>query len=763
MADDSSDHSTAFIRGNPDTEPDSDAGGPKDGAISSPIHHELQFQADENDSPPASPPPRRSASPLFPSDHARSPSPPPRPRRPTPVKGRTRGDTNRGFTASYIALLNSEIRSAAQRDIYTPSAHSRLRTGSFIGGSWWSVDEKEVFFNHLAVLGKDGVEEIAAAVGSKSIVECLAYIQELHRGAAQAAQHVRSRARDMGTLRDIPAAVEVDEKCEAALERQAEALEAWTEKNDSRRERRAGGECWLFDEAVAEKVGGLVTAGEAEAVQEMAPEAELLDVAKMLELSRTVFMNSPTPAAPTQPTPAAPVAPVAPAIRYSAVQELHTLVTGLTRRLVATSLFLSESRQRATATTLFNPQPVVRRSDVCAAIETLDLPHNKLAYWTALPRRTGLSVVQRKLEMNYRDPRVMPYGAVEARLAKVEAKHVDQFFGDDEEALESAKAVAAEAERRMQKEEEEGEDSSGEEDGESAIDDDAYASDISDATRHLLASERRREERTALLADAEDEYLARLDAAETRRETRRLWKLVDDASSSESSVSASSASSSDSESSSSEDSDSDSDSDNDTRPPRTYVKHDRAVLDWREGIEYFADWEVRPPPKRSYPDTEVDADADSNADDADAKVVAKKGRGKPRAKRRKVDHDDDDTEVDGAKKARAKKRRKVDRDEDDEDEEVGAVESEVEVVKKGKGKATGKGKGKGKKVELEVKKRSPRAQRKRRQSAVHPAYVSTVDALAEESDGEVAPVVDHEEEEVYVHAGEEEDEDEYQE
>lgn len=87
---------------------------------------------------------------------------------------------------------------------------------------------------------------------------------------------------------------------------------------------------------------------------------------------------------------------VPPSIRYTALSDLHTLVVSLTRRIVSTTLFLTESRLRNTGGRVFHPQRTVNPCDVNTAVQSLGLSLNSKDYWAKFPRRLGFKVLKKK-------------------------------------------------------------------------------------------------------------------------------------------------------------------------------------------------------------------------------------------------------------------------------------------------------------------------------------------------------------------------------
>jgi len=206
--------------------------------------------------------------------------------RPPKVRGRRRGEQINKFTSGYVDLLNDDIHQATGRKVYSDSSKLPVKSGSFVMGSYWTVKDKEVFFNHLAVLGKDRVDAIAKAVGTKSVLECQSYIDALHEGRLGSQNSVGSRSRDTIGLGEIPAAVELSGECIKALNQQAAFVADRQRRDEEKTEKRRWGvDFWLLDSEWASRIDGFYNSGNIDSILDVAPEAELLNVPKVLELS----------------------------------------------------------------------------------------------------------------------------------------------------------------------------------------------------------------------------------------------------------------------------------------------------------------------------------------------------------------------------------------------------------------------------------------------------------------------------------------------
>lgn len=216
--------------------------------------------------------------------------------RPVKVKGRRRGKQVDKFNPGYVKLLNEEIILASSYGIkefragVTSSGEGGKYSdeGSLILGSMWTMYEKDMFFKHLSVVGKGNVPELARRIGTKSIVECRAYLKALQDGREDDMDFPitqSSRGRDLVSSKDLPAAVELSDECVDALEEEADALETRTLKDEERREKVKWGEFWLLESSVSKTIENLYKKKDIERIRSIAPEAELLNTYNMLELS----------------------------------------------------------------------------------------------------------------------------------------------------------------------------------------------------------------------------------------------------------------------------------------------------------------------------------------------------------------------------------------------------------------------------------------------------------------------------------------------
>jgi RNA polymerase I-specific transcription initiation factor RRN5 len=318
--------------------------------------------------------------------------------------------TPKSVLRSYRDHLNSTILGITGND--TDENHDRLEP-SQIGASFWTTQEKHRFFAALQSCGPGDLLRLATAVGTKSEPEIKAYILLLQQGARE----LQAKSRLELASADLPAAVEIGVECLQAEEAAAGALEAKARAVEEEKERvRWSNEQWLIDEDVAaaldaqyedavehddaaehdDHVDGDANADPAarnsnESDNTPPTSLELLRASSLLQLSRSVFMNSKDLASNWHTlTENDPEGRLSPSIRRTALEDFHNLVVSLTRRLMQVSIFQALSRLRASSDP--RVQPNVHVFDVVAARETMGLKTGGPEYWASAVKRCGVEV-----------------------------------------------------------------------------------------------------------------------------------------------------------------------------------------------------------------------------------------------------------------------------------------------------------------------------------------------------------------------------------
>lgn len=280
------------------------------------------------------------------------------------------------FNRDYLDLLNMDIEDAAAQ--YVPHDEPELSL-SQVGLTYWTSVEKELFFTALSRLGRDDVPGIARRIRTKGELEVRQYLKLL-----QDATVARKREYELEPLypQDFPAAVEVGAQCNAALEEAADALASKQERHEESVEEMRWDDDWLitpFNYRDLEK----------HAPSNM-PSLGLFRVSSWLELSERLFMNANYPENNWQ-----HVSDENPSIRTTALEDFHSLTVSITKRLVAATIYVSESRARAKQDLDPNrkPKQIVRRKDVNAAVLSLGMKTDDKRFWSGCARRLRVDVV----------------------------------------------------------------------------------------------------------------------------------------------------------------------------------------------------------------------------------------------------------------------------------------------------------------------------------------------------------------------------------
>ncbi|KAH8155281.1 uncharacterized protein LAJ45_00291 [Morchella importuna] len=468
------------------------------------------------------------------------------------VTGRTRGRQVDVYNPKYIELLNDQIELAASRGL-SEIEHDRERVTPVLG-SVWTRRERDIFFKYIAIVGKDNVAELSRLIGTKSIVECRAYVKALQDGRehdwhAPAKRWIRER--EIVSSRDIPAAMELSDECVEALEEEADALELRIRKDEERREKVKWGDLWRLDAASSWIIEKMYKKNEIDEIREIAPEAELLNIHNMLEISESIFMNGSGDDYNWQ-----FLGSDSPAIRHTAFKDIHTLIVSLIRRIVQTTIYMATSRLRGMESQVFggsSKSKLIRPADVKAAVNCLGLPENSREYWIRIPRRTGLHVYNRKEDIRKKSNiGFIPYDELEQVLKSTRAygsgSAVNQGDnGDDKEDDEAVEAkmdalLAAAYVERNNNEGIKGEDASdlmdseiSDLDSETSIDGDEDEDDeiheSADSDMDLDGTLRSKPQKKLdsnleAIDDAEDVYMEVLDKKRSYKEEKALWELM---------------------------------------------------------------------------------------------------------------------------------------------------------------------------------------------------------------------------------------------
>lgn len=308
---------------------------------------------------------------------------------------------------SYRDLLNSniaEVLNPTESTVYDALPPSQ------IGTSFWTSKEKDRLFAAIHSHGPGDLQALALAVGTKAEPEIKAYILLLQEGVRE----LEAKTTQQFGPADFPAAVETEPELLEAEELLATAIEERARVVEEAKEKQQWGEeSWLIDEDAAASLENRYGSSKAETtnngdVEDGRPETshntsddeqsdkgsisstELLKAAALLELSRTLFMNSIDPEMNWHSFSQEEEPEGRPSIRRTAFDDFHNLVVSLTRRLMQASIFQALSRLRASS----EPRllPYVNGFDVVAARETMGLKTQRPEYWVDAVKRCGIEV-----------------------------------------------------------------------------------------------------------------------------------------------------------------------------------------------------------------------------------------------------------------------------------------------------------------------------------------------------------------------------------
>lgn len=323
---------------------------------------------------------------------------------------------NRGiFMPEYLDLLNADIDDAAALVIARDDPDF---APSQVGLTHWDPTEKRVLYESLARLGPDDVPRIAARIKTKGVLEVSAYLHLL-RDTRRAQGHL-DRIKPVA----MPAAVELSQACVSALEEAADDISVREEIREELDEALKWGEDrWLITPYNCHAIKRERRADKG---------FQLLRTRRMLKLADRIFMNASFDESNWTSMSSEP-----PAIRMTAHGDFYNLAVSVTRRLVAATMYIAESRLR-TKDPLAGPyEDAVRREDVDAAVVSLGVSANSDKFWIGCARRLRLAVVDTGEENDesdtdddgyeddngsdgsaaFQDLEPMTYAAVEAVLA----------------------------------------------------------------------------------------------------------------------------------------------------------------------------------------------------------------------------------------------------------------------------------------------------------------------------------------------------------
>lgn len=295
-----------------------------------------------------------------------------------------------------------------------------------LGAVTWLPREKYRLYETLSRKGRLDIPTLARAVGTKSQLEVTDYLHSLQ--SQQRDRHLFARHVDrLGILSyaELPAAVEVSGKCEAALERAADALEALQDRYDNLARRQDGSadhSTLRIDGELAEAIDQVTetmdidedSTGNAD-VDSIMETADFFNVCNFTTLSELLFMNAGGDHIDRNWSQFA-IEHESPAVTFAVVREFHELAVNLTRKIMQSAIFLAKSRLRAVRVEGNAPKHAVKVSDIHAALDILNLKRDSFQFWIGAARRSQVQVVRDSHQKGASRIEVLPYEVVESAL-----------------------------------------------------------------------------------------------------------------------------------------------------------------------------------------------------------------------------------------------------------------------------------------------------------------------------------------------------------
>ncbi|KAF7121733.1 hypothetical protein CNMCM5793_009285 [Aspergillus hiratsukae] len=310
------------------------------------------------------------------------------------------------YTAEFAEAANNTVPSTVGSENYAATQN---------GVAIWTSQEKEILFSMLDRKGKNGVAEIAQAIGSKSELEVQEHLKLLHRGLER--QHLRDRHSRTVVLGEVPAALEISQECCKALDDYAELLALEEQRSEDVVGRKLHQNVWIVDREIAEMVEEQLEERDETPLpgSSVYVTAEFFNIKKWIRLSERFFMNAGSPRLEDNWLNVA-CADETPSITADALADFYALAISVTRRLVHSTLFFAMSRLRNMRETGNRKARIVRSRDVRTALNVLNMPQDRFDFWVGLARRCSLQVADLRHKKGWHSE-LMDYDEVEDILS----------------------------------------------------------------------------------------------------------------------------------------------------------------------------------------------------------------------------------------------------------------------------------------------------------------------------------------------------------
>lgn len=270
----------------------------------------------------------------------------------------------------------------------------------------WTAREREILFSVLDRKGKNGIREIADAIGSKSELEVLDYLKLLHRGMER--QHLLNRHSGAIVLGDMPAAAEISKECCEALNEYAALLRLQEQVSIDVSGRKKHKDFWLINAQKAREIEEQVQKHDDPGELHYSStflSASLFKLPAWIHLSERFFMNAGGSRFEDNWVNVA-FEDESPSITADAFADFYALTISITRRLIQSSLFMAMSRIHNMRESGHSRAQVIKRCDVKTALDVLNMKHDHADFWSGLPRRYSLDIIDVRHRKGFKSRRL---------------------------------------------------------------------------------------------------------------------------------------------------------------------------------------------------------------------------------------------------------------------------------------------------------------------------------------------------------------------
>lgn len=405
--------------------------------------------------------------------------------------------------ASLVTEIENDISFSTVRE--DEEIHNVHQHGAVI----WTATEKEILYNVLDRKGKNGIKEIAAAIGTKSELEVMDHLRLLHRGLES--QHLVERHVKTIIMGDVPAAAEISEKCCAELDEYARGLRAKDDLDAVLAARMRFGENWLVTSTQAKQL--LAAEMDVPMRGDMHLPANLLNIPTWIDLEQRFFMNFGGSQEEDNWVNVAQAKHEYPSISGDALMDFYALTVSITRRLIQSTQFVAMSRIRSQRLYGRERANAVRRKDVKAAINILNMKPKRTNFLLNLARRNELVIKDEHKRKGWKAPTI-DYDEAEKIL-----NGETDYFQRVRDATRTIAADNANTEEVGKEDEVDSDNSDGE-----------YAYQPSRMTSRQpteLSSPNASSDEDETSLDSEEEHANTLDREHSRREELALWHVLE--------------------------------------------------------------------------------------------------------------------------------------------------------------------------------------------------------------------------------------------